>query len=123
MTSKSNPTLRALGIAVALAALAGCASLGIGVTPAGDIRRSPAAYEGREVTVRGTVTDVTKLPVLELKSYSLADGTGEIKVTTRGAAPAKGERLVVRGVVSSTAIVGGHSFGLHLSERERSPSY
>jgi len=29
----------------------------------------------------------------------------------------------VRGVVGSAAIVGGHSFGVHLAERDRSSSY
>lgn len=104
-------------------AVAGCASVGIGVTSAGDIRRNPASFEGKEVTVRGTVNEVTKLPIVEVKSYTVLDSTGEIRVTTRGAAPAKGERVVVRGVVSSTAIVGGHSLGMHLSERERSAAY
>ena len=51
-----------LGIAVA-----GCASIGIGVTSAGDIRRNPASFEGREVTVRGTVNEVTRLPLVEAK--------------------------------------------------------
>jgi cytochrome c-type biogenesis protein CcmE len=104
-------------------AAAGCASVGIGVTSAGDIRRNPASFEGKEVTVRGTVNEVTKLPMVEHKSYTVLDATGEIRVTTRGAAPAKGERVVVRGVVSSTAIVGGHSLGLHVSERQRSAAY
>jgi hypothetical protein len=66
---------------------------------------------------------VTKLPLVELKTYVLADSSGEITVTTRAAPPAKGDRLIVRGAVSSAAIVGGHSFGLHLSERERSGSF
>lgn len=104
-------------------AVAGCASIGIGVISVGEIRRSPASFEGKEVTVRGTVNEVTKLPIVEVKSYTVLDSTGEIRVTTRGVAPAKGERVVVRGVVSSTAIIGGHSLGMHLSERERSPAY
>lgn len=118
-------SLFALLAAFLIAALpvAGCASIGVGVTSAGDIRRSPALFEGREVTVRGTVNEVTRLPLVELKSYTVLDPSGEIRVTTRGAAPAKGERVIVRGVVTSTAIVGGHSLGLHLSERERSAAY
>ena len=35
----------------------------------------------------------------------------------------KGERLIVRGEVSSAAIIGGHSFGLHLGERERTGTF
>jgi len=122
MNCLSKPFGARVALVLAIAA-AGCASVGIGVTPAGDIRRSPASFEGKEVTVRGTVNEVTRLPLVEVKSYTVLDPSGEIRVTTRGAAPAKGERVIVRGVVSSTAIVGGHSLGLHLSERERSAAY
>jgi hypothetical protein len=123
MTTPSNRILPTLALAIALVVISGCANVGIGVTNAGDIKRAPAAFEGKEVTVKGTVSDVLKLPIVEVKSYSLADSTGEIRVTTRGAAPAKGEKLIVRGVVSSAAIVGGHSVGLHVSERERSSAF
>jgi hypothetical protein len=123
MTGKSHRTLPGLVLALVVVAAAGCASLGVGVTAAGDIRRSPGSFEGKEVTVKGIVREVTKLPLVDVKTYELADSSGEIKVTTRGAPPAKGEKLIVRGVVSSTAIVGGHSFGVHLSERERSSAF
>jgi hypothetical protein len=123
MTRKLQPILRGVALAMTLVAVAGCAHVGIGVTPAADIKRSPASFEGKEVVLRGTVREVTKLPVVELKTYTLGDASGEIRVTTKSAPPAKGERLVVRGVVSSAAIIGGHSFGLHLSERDRSSTY
>jgi hypothetical protein len=123
MTGKSHRILPGLALAVVVVAAAGCANLGIGVTPAADIKRSPASYEGKEVTLKGTVREVTKLPIVEVKSYVLADDTGEITVSTRSAPPAKGDRLIVRGVVSSRAIIGSHSFGLHLSERERSSTF
>jgi len=122
MNNLSKPIVARLVLGLGLA-VAGCASVGIGVTPVSEIRRSPAAFEGKEVTVRGTVNEVTKLPLVEVKSYTVLDSTGEIRVTTRGVAPAKGERVAVRGVVSSTAIVGSHTLGLHLSERERSAAY
>jgi hypothetical protein len=122
MNGKLHRILPGLALVMTLAA-AGCGHLGINVTPAADIKRNPASYEGKEITVKGTVREVTKLPIVELKRYVLADSTGEITVTTKSAPPAKGERLVVRGVVSSAAIIGGHSFGLHLSERERSGTF
>ena len=108
---------------LALAAAAGCAHVGIGTTNVGDIKRSPTAFEGKEVVVKGMVREVTKLPIVELTSYVIADSSGEITVTTKSPPPAKGEKLVVRGQVSSAAIVGGHSFGLHLAERERSGTF
>ena len=111
------------GLALAMVLVAGCGHLGIGVTPVADIKRNPTAYEGREVVIKGTVREVTKLPIVELKTYVIADSTGEMTVTTKAAPPAKGERLIVRGEVSSAAIVGGHSFGLHLGERERTGTF
>ena len=122
MNTLSKPIVARLVIVLGLV-VAGCASVGIGVTAVSEIRRSPASFEGKEVTVRGTVSEVTKLPLVEVKSYTVLDSTGEIRITTRGVAPAKGERVAVRGVVSSTAIVGSHTLGLHLSERERSAAY
>ena len=109
--------------ALMFALAAGCAQIGIGVTNVADIRRSPAAYEGKEVVIKGTVRNVTKLPIVELKSYVLADSSGEMTVTTKGVPPAKGDKLIVRGQVASAAIVGGHSFGLHVGERERSSGF
>ena len=121
MTAKSHRILP--GLALAMVLVAGCGHLGIGVTPVADIKRNPTAYEGKEVVIKGTVREVTKLPIVELKTYVIADSTGEMRVTTKSTPPAKGERLIVRGEVSSAAIVGGHSFGLHLGERERTGTY
>ena len=114
---------RNIPAAALLALAAGCAQIGIGVTNVADIKRSPAAFQGKEVVLKGTVREVTKLPIVELKSYVLADSSGEMTVTTKGAPPAKGDKLIVRGEVASAAIVGGHSFGLHVGERERSSSF
>ena len=120
--SPSKSIVACVVVGAGLAA-AGCASIGIGVTNAGDIRRNAPSFEGKEVTVRGTVNDVAKLPMVEVKSYTVLDSTGEVRVTTRAAAPAKGERVVVRGVVTSAAIVGSHSLGTHIRETERSAAY
>ncbi len=122
MSIHSRSIVATIIVGAGLAAAA-CASVGIGVTSVGDIRRNTASFEGKEVTVRGTVNDVTKLPITEVKSYTVLDPTGEIRVTTRGAVPAKGERVAVRGVVTSAAIVGGHSMGTHIRESERSAAY
>ena len=120
MNARSRHTLAGLAAAVLLAA---CAQIGIGTTNVADIKRSPASFEGKEVVVKGTVREVTKLPIVELKSYVIADSTGEMTVTTKSAPPAKGDKLIVRGEVASAAIVGGHSFGLHLAERDRSSAF
>ena len=113
----------AVALAVALGLVAGCGHLGIGTTNVAEIKANPKAFEGKEVVIKGTVRDVTKVPMVDLKSYVVADSTGDITVTTKSNPPAAGEKLVVRGEVSSAAIVGGHAFGVHVAERDRSSSF
>jgi hypothetical protein len=108
---------------IAIMLLAGCDHLGIGVTPIAEIVRDPAKFEGREVSLKGTVRETRKIPVIDSKSFVLADSTGEITVTAKGDLPAKGEKLLVRGKVQSLAIVGGQSFGTGVAEFERAKTF
>lgn len=97
------------------------AACGQGVSPIGDITAAPASFEGREVTVRGTASQVLKLPFADAKRYRLKDATGEIAVWTTGPMPGEGEPLAVRGRIESAVIVAGESYGLALKEIERRP--
>lgn len=99
--------------------LAGCGQAGL--SPIGEITKAPAAFEGREVKLKGTASQLLKLPLTDAKSYRLKDASGEIVVWTNGAMPADGEELVVRGRVESAVILGGESFGLAVQEIERQP--
>lgn len=101
----------------------GCEHLGIGVTPIGEIVRNPTGFEGKEVRLKGTVREITKIPVIERKSYVLVDPTGEITVVAKGDLPAKGAKVVVRGKVASSAVIGGQSLGLGIDELERSGTF
>lgn len=98
--------------------LAGC---DLGTARIGEVTQGGASFEGREVVLRGTVTGVTKLPLIETKNYRLKDATGEITVWTTADAPREGEEIVVRGRVESIAIVSGESYGLAVKEIERRP--
>lgn len=109
--------LAALVLGVGL--LAGCDSLPFGYTPIKDIVAAPANFEGKEVRVRGTVKDVTRIPLVNLQSFVLQEEGAEISVVTEGELPAKGERVATRGTVTSAAIIGGQSLGLKIRERER----
>ncbi|MBX3662532.1 MAG: hypothetical protein KF804_08790 [Burkholderiales bacterium] len=106
-------------MAIAVLLLAGCDALPFGDTPIRDITAAPANFEGKEVKLRGKVTSVTKLPILDLRSYTLQDATGEISVTTRGELPAADETVGLRGTVRSAAIIGGQSLGLRVEEIRR----
>jgi hypothetical protein len=99
--------------------LASCGQAG--VSPIGEVARAPASFEGREVKLRGTASQLLKLPLSDAKGFRLKDASGEIVVWTSGPMPADGEELVVRGRVESAVILGGESFGLAVQEIERQP--
>lgn len=100
-------------------AMGGCDYLPVGTTPVKDIVAAPANFEGKEVKLRGTVKDVTKVPFLGIRQYTLDDGSDEIAVVTSGDLPAEKSKLLVTGKVASTAIIAGQSLGLHLNETAR----
>lgn len=66
-----------IGVAVALIALAGCA------TPIARIEANPSAYAGETVTVRGIVVDAFNVPGIDLSFYSLSDGSARMPVAAR----------------------------------------
>ncbi len=108
-------------IVLAALALAGCDYLPFGYTPVRDIVAAPANFEGKEVKLRGTVRDVTKLPMLNVKSYILRDDTAEITVSTEGNLPAVNDSIALKGIVKSAVIIGGQSMGLRVEETKRLP--
>jgi len=102
-------------------ALAGCDYLPFGYTPVRDIVAAPANFEGKEVKLKGTVRDVTKVPLLNMKSYILRDDTAEITVATEGNLPAVNDHVALKGTVKSSMIIGGQSVGLRVEESKRLP--
>lgn len=107
----------------ALVLLAGCDYMPFGYTPIGEINRSPGRYEGKEIKVRGTVKDLSKLPFIDTKIYTLLDETGEITVFTKNTLPAMGETIAIKAAVKTTAIVDEQSFGLRLEEIKKLPTF
>jgi hypothetical protein len=107
------------GLALALVVLSsGCA---LRTASVADLQRSPGRYEDRTVTVNGVVTNSWGLPLVPYKYYRVDDGTGAINVMSQSLrVPGKGERVRVKGRVSSVAVVGGNSFGLYLREQDLS---
>ncbi len=110
-------------LAAMLTLVAGCDYLPFGFTPVGDIIGNPAKFEGQEVRIKGTVADSVKIPLLEIRVFTLDDGTGQVPVATNGIMPGVHQKVAVRGRVESAAIIGGQSIGLHVTEIKRLPSY
>ena len=68
---------------------------------------NPRDYENKEVTLHGTVVDVTNLMIY--KSFVLDDGTGQIRVVTQRILPKKGNRVAVTGTVKEGLSIGDSS--------------
>ena len=95
----------------------GCDSLPFGYTPIKEIVSAPGPFEGKEIRIKGKARDPIQL--LGLRTFVLADDTGEITVTTQGALPAAGADAAVKGIVKSAVIVSGKSIGLRVEETQR----
>lgn len=104
------------------ALLGGCGMADIPAvyTPVKKILDSPGQYQGQEVRVRGKVTDITKVPLVDLRYYTLQDDSGEIMVFPKAELPAVNETVTVKGKVDTSAVVAGKSFGLRIEEIDRS---
>ncbi|HPC83750.1 MAG TPA: hypothetical protein P5234_10455 [Thermoanaerobaculaceae bacterium] len=87
---------------VVLAALVAVASAC--TTPISDLKADPRKYEGKTVTIKGTVT--ASASILFVKGFWLEDGTGKILVSPKGAVPREGEVVTVRGRVEQVVAVG-----------------
>jgi uncharacterized protein YdeI (BOF family) len=107
------------GTTVAAAVAIALSSCGPAATPVADIVKSPASFDGKEVTLRGTAKDQTRIPLVDMKSYVLKDNSGEIMILTDGELPKTDEKLTVKVKVQNLAIVNGESLGMAATEISR----
>jgi hypothetical protein len=98
--------------------LSGCDNFPFGYTAIGEIIRNPGQFEEQIVKIHGEVTAVTKLPLLELKSFTLRDSSGEILVHTTGTLPPLSKKMTIRARVKTMAIIDGKGIGLRLMQME-----
>lgn len=90
--------MRHLAFTVGLAMLACTSAAGVaGAVTIADIVASPESYDGKTVTVTGTV-DVA-YPVLSESGYNLRDGAAKVTVVSRSGPPAAGEHLAITAIV------------------------
>ena len=112
---------RRLSVAILLVLVAtlvltvGCAT----TDKIGDILADPSLYEGREVTISGTVGNTMWLALLSQGAYQVGDGTGNIWVTTSQPPPQKGETVSVKGSVQPAVSLGKTSLGTVIVESKR----
>jgi hypothetical protein len=60
-----------------------------------DVLDHPRDFEGKDITLSGTVTNSVSL--ILIKYYEIQDGTGTIKIVTDKLLPSRGEKLSVTG--------------------------
>jgi hypothetical protein len=101
--SRISDVRRRIGI-LAVAALFAVSCAGLFPTPIGKIKASPREFDGKQVTVKGTVTDVASL--LFVKYFLLQDETGEIPVVTERTPPGMGETVTIKGRVHEAFALG-----------------
>lgn len=90
------------------------------ITPLRDVATAPARFQGKEVTVRGTVTSTSELVMSggqASRFYTLKAEGAEIVVTVRDGLPARGQLLEVTGVVSEAP--RGKGLAPRLAEKRR----
>lgn len=111
------PKMLTLALAASLG-FAGC-SLALRNPSIGELRREPARYLDKTVSIEGRVTTSWGVPFVPFKFYKVEDGTGEVTVLSRAVrTPARGSHVRVKGRVNEVAVVGGTPLGLHLEERD-----
>ncbi len=103
---------------IAVVVLAGCDYFVY--TSVKDVLATPLKFEGQEVKLKGTVTEVTQLPLLNTKSYTLQDGDAKITVfVMQGTLPAVRDTVKLKGTVKSTMIMNGKAVGQRVEESQR----
>ena len=90
------------------------------LTPIRDVVAAPARFQGKEVTVQGTVTSTSEVVMsggAASRFYTLkAEGT-EIIVLVRESLPTRGQALMVTGVVAEAS--KGKGLAPRLTEKRR----
>ena len=93
---------KTIAFAVFSVLLFGC--MGIGTTPLEELNKNPLDYEGKEVTVHGTVQNTIKIG--QLSGYTLVDEEGHgIRVSSK-ALPAEGTEITITGIFVRDSLFG-----------------
>ena len=77
------------------------------------------AWDGRTVTVMGTVQE--RIDVPSIKCYILNDGSGSIGVVTKGRLPLVGQKLLAKGRVQRSFSIGARKLTVIIEQPEARP--
>ena len=110
--------LQAVFLVAALGILLGSCDR-LRATPINEVNTSPANFDGKEVVLHGVVTELTRIPLIDMKSFVLKDDSGEIAILTHHDLPKSGQELSVKVKVQNLAIINGEPLGTTITEIER----
>ena len=102
-------------LAMILVTTAGCMS----VTKISDIKSDTAKYEGKTVTIKGTVGESIWLATAVKGTYQVGDGSETIWVISTQPPLAKGASVTTEGTVQSAFTILGTSYGTVIQETKR----
>jgi hypothetical protein len=88
-------------------------------TRIGDILADPSKYEGKDLTIGGTVGETVWFALAGKGAYQLGDGSGNIWVVTSQPPPQKGLSISSEGEVHTAFTIGEQSYGTVLVETQR----
>jgi hypothetical protein len=115
-----NRTARAVAVALVLATLAMSSCARLSAKKIGTILAQLDAYDGKTVTVIGTVQERIDVPAV--KCYVLNDGTGSIGVVTKGRLPLIGKKVLAEGRVQRSFTIGARKLTVVIENPKPTPT-
>ena len=94
-------------------------TVGCGTTKIGDILNNFSDYEGKEITITGTVGETVWFALLERGAFQVGHGSGNIWVITNQPPPQEGQKVSLTGTAQAAFELSGRSFGKVIMETSR----
>ena len=88
-------------------------------TKIGNILENFQTYEGREVTIRGTVGENIWLAFFERGAFEIGDSSGKIWVVTSQPPPERGSKVTVTGTAQAAFTLGDRSLGKVVIQKQQ----
>ena len=98
--------------------VSGCGIPLVGPTDISDIKGNSQKYDGKQISIKGQVVEVVKIPLISKGLFRVDDGTGRIWVASQERMPFRGDKVKVKGRVNSGYKIAGRTYGTVLIEGE-----
>ncbi len=89
------------------------------ITPIHEVNAAAAAFDGKEINFRGVTKEPTRIPLIDLKAYTLEDESGKITIMTNAELPRMDTEITIRVRIENLAIIQGEAVGTTVIELKR----